>query len=80
MATVPDLVATAQTLIEMGPNEIVFDFSRLSFIDGTGLAGMVELQERLGNQGRHLAVRSANGNARRLFEITELTEFLRVES
>jgi anti-sigma B factor antagonist len=79
MATTLELLESTESLLADGPSEIVFDFSDLTFIDSTGLAAFVMLQKRLEEQGRHLVIRSATDNARRLFDLTGLKDFFNVD-
>jgi anti-sigma B factor antagonist len=78
--TAPDLTRVLDTFIENGPAEVVLDFSGLSFLDSTGISVLIAAQSSLNQQGRRLTIRSPRAPARRLFEITGLTEILNVEA
>ena len=80
MATAPELTGVLGPLIEHGPQEVVLDFSGLSFIDSSGIAALVDTQRRLSEQGRHLAVHRARAGAVRVFEIAGLVDFLHVQT
>lgn len=78
MATAPHLTGVLGPLVEHGPEEVVLDFSDLSFIDSSGIAALVDTQHRLGEQGRHLAIHNALEGSVRVFEIAGLIDFLHV--
>jgi anti-sigma B factor antagonist len=58
---------------------LVVDASRLAFIDSSGLAVLVSIQNRLHEQGRRLVLRSVKPGVRRVLEMTNLSDFLNVE-
>jgi anti-anti-sigma factor len=65
-------------LLEDGPSEVLVDASGLSFIDSSGVAALVNAQNRLAKRGAHLTVRSPRPQAQQVFAITNLVEFLQV--
>lgn len=67
-------------LTENGPPEILLDVSNLDFIDSSGIAVLIAAQERLGAKDRYLRVRSPKPLVMRVFAITNLTEYLKVDS
>jgi anti-sigma B factor antagonist len=80
MATAPELIGVLSPLVEDGPQEVVLEFSGLSFIDSSGIAALVDTQHRLGEQGRHLVVSRASEGAVRVFEIAGLVDFLQLRT
>lgn len=80
MATAPELTGVLDPLIAHGPREVVLDFSGLSFIDSSGIATLVDSQQRLSEQERRLSIRGARRGAVRVFEIAGLVDFLCVRS
>jgi anti-anti-sigma factor len=80
MATAPELTGVLGPLVEHGPRVVVLDFSALSFIDSSGIAALVDAQQRLGEQQRRLAVHGAQQGAVRVFEIAGLVDFLHVQT
>lgn len=80
MDTVPDLDRVLDQLIEQGPKEVVLDFSGLSFVDSSGIAALISAQKRLNGRGRRLIVQSAGPLVTKVFEVTDLMEFLNVRS
>ena len=51
---------------------VALDFSRVSFIDSTGLGILISLMRDLKEQGRHLRLVGLSGETRSIFEITRL--------
>ena len=80
MATAPELTGVLAPLIEHGPPVLVLDFSGLSFIDSSGIAALVDSQQRLGEQRRRLSIHGAQRGAVRVFEIAGLVDFLHVQT
>jgi anti-sigma B factor antagonist len=80
LVSFPDLDEVMAKLIVEGPTEIVLDFSRLSFIDSSGIACLIKMQNQLVTQGRKLTILSPQMTPLKVFEITGLVDFLNVES
>ena len=80
MATAPELARVLGPLIDHGPEEVVLDLSGLSFIDSSGIAALVDSQQRLSTQKRRLSVHGAQQGTARVFEIAGLVDFLRVQA
>ena len=80
MATAPELTGVLGKIIEDGPQEVVLDFSGLSFIDSSGIAALVDSQQRLSEQSRRLSIHGAQPGAVRVFEIAGLVDFLHVQT
>ena len=80
MASAPELTGVLRQVIENGPQEVVLDFSGLSFVDSSGIAALVDAQHRLSDQKRQLSIQSAQRGAVRVFEIAGLVDFLHVQS
>jgi anti-sigma B factor antagonist len=79
MDSAPQLAEFLDAFIDDGPSEIILNLSGLSFMDSSGLSVLVTAQTTLNGQQRHLTVRSPRSSARRVFEITGVSEFLNVE-
>jgi anti-anti-sigma factor len=80
MATAPELTGVLGKIIEHGPQEVVLDFSGLSFIDSSGMAALVDSQQRLSEQKRRLSIHGAQRGTVRVFEIAGLVDFLHVQT
>jgi anti-sigma B factor antagonist len=59
--------------------DLVLDIGLLTFVDSTGLALFVAQHKRLQSTGSHLIIVSPRPMARRLFEITGLTQVLTID-
>jgi anti-sigma B factor antagonist len=80
MATAPLLESTLAAVVSQGPDEVVLDFTSLSFVDSSGVAVLVNTQHRLAEQGRTLSIKGAGPNAMKVFEIAGLVDFLHVRA
>lgn len=80
MDTARELNCVLDGLIEQGPDEVILDFSGLSFIDSSGIAALISAQKQLNAQGRKLGVRSPSPLVVKVFEVTDLMSFLNVQS
>jgi anti-anti-sigma factor len=80
MATAPELTGVLGPVIEHGPQEVVLDFSGLTFVDSSGIAALVDAQHRLSEQERRLSIQGAQRGAVRVFQIAGLVEFLHVQT
>jgi anti-anti-sigma factor len=79
MDSAPRLEEVLDELPGEGPPEIVIDLSELSFLDSTGLGTLIRAQKSLMAQGRRLNVRSPRPAQLRVFEVTDLLDFLNVD-
>ena len=80
LASTPQLERVLDPLVSHGPPEIVLDCAALSFLDSSGIAVLVNVQSRLGQQDRQLIVRAPQANVLRVLEVTGLMDFLHVDS
>ena len=78
--TASELRAVLDPLVENGPGEIVLDCNGLSFIDSSGIAALISAQKRLGSKGRRLVLRSPRPMIVKVLEVTDLIDFLNVET
>jgi anti-anti-sigma factor len=63
-------------VLERAPDCVVLDLSRLSFIDSTGVHGILELHKRSKDQHAHLVIVPGSRAVQRIFALTGLTEVL----
>jgi anti-anti-sigma factor len=56
--------------------QVVIDLHRVSFIDSSGLAAIIETNRRLRDDGSHLVLTRPSPLVRQLFEMTGLDEVL----
>jgi anti-sigma B factor antagonist len=80
LATAPELTGVLSPLIVRGSPEVMLDLSGLSFIDSSGIAALVDSQQRLSEQNRRLSIHHAQHGAVRVFEIAGLVDFLHVQT
>jgi anti-anti-sigma factor len=67
----------AYTEVEGAP-EVVLDFSRVSYINSTGIAVIVGLLARARKNQQALVARGLTEHYRRIFEITRLADFMTI--
>lgn len=79
-ASAPLLRDKLTQLLAEEPANIVLDLASLDFIDSSGLAVIVAAHKACEAQQSKLIVLSPKLSAYRIFEITGLTEVLRIES
>jgi anti-sigma B factor antagonist len=61
---------------EDGP--VLLDFSELTFMDSTGMSVLLNARRRLTRQGRTMAIVCPPGAVRRVFELTNMVDTLKV--
>jgi anti-sigma B factor antagonist len=72
IATAPHLVATTRSLSRPDMQHVWLDLSRLTFIDGSGLAALVQVRRLVDCRGSRLSVHGISPLVRRLLTITNL--------
>lgn len=81
MATVPPLRDAATTAIASGEYQtLVFDLSRLSFIDSTGLQALSEAHRGMAARGRDTRIVCSEPSILKVFELTGLDTLLSIVS
>lgn len=78
VSNVPEIARRIERAIALSDGELVVDCFDLSFIDSTGVAMLLRAAAELGSTGRSLRVANANEATRRLFQLLDVTETLRV--
>ncbi len=63
-------------LLAEGEGDVEMNLRNVSFIDSSGIGGIVFLYKRLSQQGRHLTVSNLNGQPLQMFNYLRLTELL----
>jgi anti-anti-sigma factor len=75
MLTVRAVTAEVETFLASAPTDVVFDLSRLDFIDSSGIALLLKIHARVVKDGcGSIRVVHASDAARRTFELCGLTE------
>lgn len=72
VAAAPALSEKLNHLIRTGAGDVVVDLRRVSFVDSTGLAVLLNALRRLTRARRRMAVVIGNGAVQRAFEVTRL--------
>src|SRR6185312_4390290 len=65
-----------QSVLARQPDRVVLDLSRLTFMDSTGVHGVLELARHAARLKIDLVVIPGGRAVRRVFEICQLSEFL----
>jgi anti-sigma B factor antagonist len=78
IATSPRLIASLNDAVTDSSHSVVVDLAAVEFMDSTGLALLVRAHRRLRGRGRGFAVVCPDGHVRRIFELTDMLETLRV--
>jgi anti-sigma B factor antagonist len=79
LATAPLLAAELLNLAQH-EGDVVLDIGLLTFVDSTGLSLFVSQHKKLAARGHSLVISSPTPSARRLLEITGLTDVLSIEA
>lgn len=72
VSAAPVLSEKLNELIRTGTGDVVVDLKRVSFVDSTGLAVLLNGLRRLTRARRRMAVVIGNSAVRRAFEVTRL--------
>ena len=78
IATSPRLITALNEAITDSTGSLIVDLSAVEFMDSTGLALLIRAQRRMSRRGRGCAVVCPHGPVRRIFELTDMVETLRV--
>jgi anti-anti-sigma factor len=78
--TAPRLQVEIDRLLEAGASAIILDLSRLGFVDSSGLRVLIRAHQDVTRDGGRFAVRNPSPTARRLLEITGLTDLIESRS
>jgi anti-sigma B factor antagonist len=74
VATAPSLREELYRVIDQGVPMVVVDLAEMDFIDSTGLGVLVGALKRVKERSASLELRALPPSARRVFEITGLTQ------
>jgi anti-anti-sigma factor len=79
IATGPVLRDALLRFADGGEGAVVADMTGVRFIDSAGIAVLVDVQNRLGYQGRALELHQVSNEVGRVIDLLGLTERLRVD-
>ena len=78
VATAPRLIAALNDAVAEAARSVIIDLTSVGFMDSTGLALLINAHRRLAVRRKGFAVVCPPGPLRRVFEITDMVDTLRV--
>jgi len=76
--TSPELRKVFDGLIRNSEKKVIIDFSKVSYIDSSGLATLIELFQRLKKIGGHVRLANMSQKTKNIFEITKLHKLFEI--
>lgn len=73
-----ELKAAVRERLSAGDRDFLFDFSRASYIDSSGLGVLVSLSKRIREEGGELRLAGLNDDLLTLFELTKLDTLFQI--
>lgn len=80
LLTAGTLHAAMNTLVDQSNVDIVLELAGLTFMDASGLRVIADVSARLATSSRVLIVRSAPRMTRRILELTQVSDLIRLEA
>jgi anti-sigma B factor antagonist len=74
----PNLSASLQVMIEKKPKQLIVDLARVSYIDSSGLAALIEGMQNVQQYGGTFALASLQEPVRTIFEIARLDQVFKI--
>jgi anti-sigma B factor antagonist len=74
----PNLSASLQMMIEKKPKQLIVDLARVSYIDSSGLAALIEGMQNVQQYGGTFALASLQEPVRTIFEIARLDQVFKI--
>lgn len=74
----PNVTASLQLLIAKKPKRLVVDLAKVSYIDSSGLAALIEGMQNVQQYGGGFALASLQEPVRTIFEIARLDQVFRI--
>jgi len=78
VATAPRLIAALNDAVSEAVRSVIIDLTSVGFMDSTGLALLINAHRRLSRRDKGFAVVCPAGPLRRVFELTDMLDTLRV--
>src|SRR5437764_1135297 len=75
----PEVAASLRTIIAKKPKHLVVDLSRVSYMDSSGLAVLINAMQDVKAYGGKLTLAGINNNVRSIFEIARLDQFFLID-
>jgi len=79
LSSAPQVRADLARIVSTDDGHLLVDCAQLTFIDSTGIAVLLEANQKLEADGRHMLIVNVQRGPRRVFETLGLTDLLRVE-
>src|SRR4051794_3422798 len=70
----PRIASSLGAMLEQKPKQIVVDLSKVTYIDSSGLAVLIEAMQNMEAYGGHFALAGLQENVRPIFEIARLDQ------
>jgi anti-sigma B factor antagonist len=74
----PNVTAGLQAMIKKRPKKLVVDLSRVTYIDSSGLAALIEGMQNVEEYGGKFALAGLQENVRTVFEIARLDQVFQI--
>ncbi len=74
----PQIGAQLAALIKQKPARVVVDLSKVTYIDSSGLAVLIEAMQNVGGYGGSFALTGLQDGVRPIFEIARLDQVFRI--
>jgi anti-sigma B factor antagonist len=74
----PAVTASLQAMVRKKPKTLVVDLSRVSYIDSSGLAALIEAMQNVEEYGGKFALAGLQETVRTIFEIARLDQVFQI--
>ena len=74
----PQLSVSLANLIATKPSQVVVDLSKVTYIDSSGLAALIEAMQNVARYGGKFALSGLQESVRPIFEIARLDQVFRI--
>ncbi|HSH38394.1 MAG TPA: STAS domain-containing protein [Chthoniobacterales bacterium] len=74
----PGIASSLKSMIARKPKQLVIDLSRVSYIDSSGLAVLIEGMQNVASYGGKFALAGLQEGVRPIFEIARLDQVFRI--
>jgi anti-sigma B factor antagonist len=74
----PDIAASLRAIIQKKPKRLVVDLARVSYIDSSGLAVLIEAMQNVNAYGGKFALAGLGNDVLAIFEIAKLDQVFRI--
>ncbi len=74
----PNVTASLRMMIEKKPKQLIVDLSRVTYIDSSGLAALIEGMQNVEEHGGKFALAGLQETIRTIFEIARLDQVFQI--